>query len=43
MNKCAVLEYRGHPGLNQVPLDLQSNDALPLTNIPTKIVTNNTT
>ena len=24
MNKCAVLEYRGHRGLNQVPLDLQS-------------------
>ena len=29
MNKCALLIYRGHPGLNQGPVDLQSN-ALPL-------------
>ena len=29
MNKCALLKYRGHPGLNQGPVDLQSN-ALPL-------------
>ena len=42
MNKCAVLKYRGHQGINQGPLDLQSN-ALPLSYIPTKIVTNNTT
>ena len=25
MNKCALLKYRGHPGLNQGPVDLQSN------------------
>ena len=24
MNKCALLKYRGHPGLNQGPVDLQS-------------------
>ena len=29
MNKCALLIYRGHNGLNQGPVDLQSN-ALPL-------------
>ena len=29
MNKCALLKYSGQPGLNQGPLDLQSN-ALPL-------------
>ena len=22
MNKCALLKYRGHPGLNQGPVDL---------------------
>ena len=38
MNKCAVLKYRG---LYQGP-DLQSN-ALPLSYIPTNMVTNNTT
>ena len=42
MNKCAVLNIRGHPGLNQGPLDQQSN-ALPLSYIPTNMVTNNTT
>ena len=42
MNKFAVLIYREHPGLNQGPLNLQSN-ALPLSYIPTNIVTNNTT
>ena len=42
MNKRAVLKYRGHPGLNQGPLDLQSN-ALPLSYIPLNMVTNNTT
>ena len=41
MNKCALLKYRGHPGLNQGPVDLQSN-ALPLS-IPRNMVTNNTT
>ena len=39
MNKCALLKYRGHPGLNQGPLHLQLN-ALPLSNIPTNMVTN---
>ena len=33
MNKCAVLKYRGLLGLNQGPLDQQSN-ALPLSYIP---------
>ena len=42
MNKCALLIYRGHPGLNQGPIDLQSN-ALPLSYIPMDMVTNNTT
>ena len=42
MNKCALLKYSGHPGLDQGPVDLQSN-ALPLSYIPTNIVTNNTT
>ena len=42
MNKCAVLKYTGTPGLNQGPLDQQSN-ALPLSYIPTNMVTNNTT
>ena len=42
MNKCAVLKYRGHLGLNQGPLDQQSN-ALPLSYIPWNMVTNNTT
>ena len=42
MNKRAVLKYRGHQGLNQGPLDQQSN-ALPLSYIPTNMVTNNTT
>ena len=36
MNKCAVFKYRGHPGLNQGPLDQQSN-ALPLSYIPMNI------
>ena len=42
MNKCALLKYSGHPGLNQGPVDLQSN-ALPLSYIPTNMVANNTT
>ena len=42
MNKCAVLKYRGHLGLNQGPLDQLSN-ALPLSYIPCNMVTNNTT
>ena len=42
MNKCALLIYRGHPGLSQGPVDLQSN-ALPLSYIPTNMVANNTT
>ena len=42
MNKCAVLKYRGHLGLNQGPPDQQSN-ALPMSYIPTNMVTNNTT
>ena len=41
MNKRAVLKYRGHLW-NQGPLDQQSN-ALPLSYIPTNMVTNNTT
>ena len=40
MNKCSLPNYRGHPGLNQGPVDLQSN-ALPLSYIPTNMVTNN--
>ena len=42
MNKCALLRYMGHRGLNQGPVDLQSN-ALPQSYIPMNIVTNNTT
>ena len=42
MNKCALLKYSGYPGLNQGPVDLQSN-ALPLSYIAMNIVTNNTT
>ena len=42
MNKCALLIYRGHPGLNQGPVDQQAN-ALPLSYIPMNMVTNNTT
>ena len=42
MNKRAMLKHRGYPGLNQGPLDQQSN-ALPLRYIPTNMVTNNTT
>ena len=42
MNKCALLKYRGEPGLNRCPVDLQSN-ALPLSYIPMNMVTNNTT
>ena len=42
MNKCALLIRRGQPGLNQGPVDLQSN-ALPLSYIPMNMVTNNTT
>ena len=42
MNKCALLKYRGHPGLNHGPVDLQSN-ALPLSYIPMNIVINNKT
>ena len=42
MNKCALLIHRGTPGLNQGPVDLQSN-VLPLSYIPTNMVTNNTT
>ena len=42
MINCSLLKYRGHPGLNQGPLDLQSN-ALPLSYIPRDMVTNNTT
>ena len=42
MNKCALLIHRANPGLNQGPVDLQSN-ALPLSYIPTNMVTNNTT
>ena len=40
MNKRAVLKYE--QGLNKGPLDQQSN-ALPLSYIPTNMVTNNTT
>ena len=42
MNKRALLIYGGHPGLNQGPVDLQSN-SLPLSYIPVNMVTNNTT
>ena len=42
MNKRALLKYKGHPGLNQGPVDLQSN-SLPLSYIPVNMVTNNTT
>ena len=42
MNKCALLRFRGDPGLNQGPVDLQSN-SLPLSYIPVNMVTNNTT
>ena len=42
MNKCALLIYRVHLGLNQGPVDMQSN-ALPLSYIPMTMVTNNTT
>ena len=42
MNKCALLKYRGHPALNQGPVDLQSN-SLPLSYSPTNMVSNNTT
>ena len=35
MNKRAVLKYRGYPGLNQGPLDQQSN-ALPLSYNPSE-------
>ena len=42
MNKCALLKYMGHPDLNQGPLGLQSY-ALPLSYIPTKMLTNKTT
>ena len=42
MNNCALVKYRGHPGLIQGPVDLQSN-ALPLSYVPMNMVTNNTT
>ena len=42
MNKYAVFKYRGNLGLNQGPLDQQSN-SLPLSYIPMNMVTNNTT
>ena len=42
MNKCALAKYRGQPGLNQGPVDLQSN-ALPLSYIPMNTVANNAT
>ena len=42
MNKCALLKYSGHPGLNQGPVDLQLN-APPLSYISMNMVTNNTT
>ena len=35
MNKCALLKHMRHLGLNQGPVDLQSN-ARPLSYIPTK-------
>ena len=41
MNKFALLIYRGHPGLKQGPIHLQSN-ALPLSYIPMNMVTNYT-
>ena len=28
MNKCALLKYRGHPGLNQGPVDLECSRML---------------
>ena len=37
-----IVKIQGHPGLNQGPVDLQSN-ALPLSYIPMNMVTNNTT
>ena len=37
-----IVRIQGHPGLNQGPVDLQSN-ALPLSYIPMNMVTNNTT
>ena len=42
MNKCELLRYMGHPGLNQGPVDLQSN-SVPLSYIPVNMVTNYTT
>ena len=42
MNKCAVLKYWVNPGLNQGPVDLQSNPQ-PLSYIPMNILTNKTT
>ena len=42
MNKCTVLRYRGHPCLNQGPLDLQSY-SLTLSYIVMSIGANNTT
>ena len=43
MNKLCIVNIQGgHPGLNQGPVDLQSN-ALPLSYIPMNMVTNNTT
>ena len=41
MNKYAVVYYRGNPGLNQGPLDLQSN-ALPLGYMPASMLPHNT-
>ena len=41
MSKCALLKHMGQLGLNQGPVDLQSND-LPLRYIPMNMVTNNT-
>ena len=35
-----IVKIRGHPGLNQGPVDLQSN-ALPLSYIPVNMVTHN--
>ena len=43
MNKCAVLKYKGHPGLNQGPVDLQSNRSTTELYRPENMVTNNTT
>ena len=42
MSKCAVLNYRGHPCLNQRPIDLLSY-ALPLSYSVMSIIPNNTT